>query len=283
MNQHLTYKLRYIAVAMVGSLVLNACQKSFDPNSYKPEKSFGGFSSSDQIAPESLIAFFPFDGNLTDDVSKTSADNSGTTFGTGIKGQALSVGLDHYALFVPTTAIKGLQSFTIAYWINTSINTAGIQAPVCFVNPTNFWGNLDMYFDAQTADKAAFKMHLFGDGGNVEQWLADWSITNPWDSWQHVALSYDMPSGTFTFYVNGVKMGSVTNTNFKQPNFAEVPKIVFGTIQLKTTPILSSGSNGEAPTWASYLLGSIDQLRIYNKALPAKDLNALVQLEGLGR
>lgn len=281
MKQHSISNLRYITALICFAFLVSSCQKSFDPASYEPEKSFGGFSSSDEIDPESLIAFFPFEGNLTDAVSNTTANNFGTTFSTGIKGQALFVGLNNYALFEPTEAIKDLQSFTIAYWVNTPINTAGIQSPLCFVNPTGFWSNLDMFFDQQTPAASVFKMHLFGNDGDTEQWLQDWSITNPWDSWIHIALSYDMPSSTFTFYVNGTKVGSATNTDFKQPNFSDVPQIVFGTIQFMTNPSLTTGTGPQA--WASYLLGSMDQLRIYNKALPGKDLNALAQLEGLGR
>lgn len=266
---------------LFAALSFASCQKKFDPDSYKPAQTFGGFSSSDQIAPDKLVTHFAFEDGLSDSISNTAATGFGTSFGPGIKGKGLQVGLNNYATFVPTSAIKGLQDMTIAYWLNTPMNAAGIQTPVCFVNPTQFWGNLDMFFDAQSASSSVFKIHLFGSNGTKEAWMADWKLNNPWGTWNHIALTYQMSSGTFTFYLNGTAVGSSVQSGFGAPNFANVPAIVFGTIQFMTNPSLTSGADAQG--WASYLLGSLDEFRIYSTALPASDVKALYQLENLGK
>jgi len=261
------------------TLAMASCQKKFEPASYAPKQTFGGYDASNQVAASDLVAHFSFEGNLVDSVSKTAASNSGTSNSPGIKGQGMQVGLGNYAVFTPTDAVKNLQSFTLSYWINTPKNTAGIQNPVCFVNPTDFWGRLDMFFDQQADDKALFKMHVWGTGG--DQWMDKWFIPSPFGKWLHIILTYDMTSGTFAFYVNGALLGSVINKNFGALNFSSSPAIVLGTTQLMTNPLLTSG--GGPQSWTSFVLGTMDELRIYKKALGADDIKALYNLENLGK
>jgi len=273
-------------VAAIGFFA-SSCQKKFDPNSYKPAETFGGYSASSQIASTDLVAYWAFNGSLVDSVSNTSCVNTGTTFGTGIVGQGLQCGLNTYAIFTPTTAIKNLQSATISFWVNTAENSTGIQEAICFANSTQFWSNLDLFFDGQSATGATFKIHAYGNGGNSEEWLTNWTLNNPWNTWQHYVLTYDSASATFNFYVNGslyqsgTNVGTATAANFGALNFAAVPAIVFGTIQFMTTPSLTSGATSQS--WASYLTGVLDEVRIYDKALDASDIAALDKLELLGR
>lgn len=280
--QHLKIKRKpALAFMAVFSLLIISCQKKFDPKSYAPAQTFGGYSASNEIAPSNLVTHFSFENSLTDSVSNTSAAGTGTSYNTGIKGKALQIGLNNYALFTPTAGIKSLQSMTLTYWVNTGINTAGIQEPICFANSSQFWSNLDMFFDGQTTATSVFKIHAFGNSGNSEAWLTNWSLASPWDTWIHIALTYDMATSTFVFYANGTLIGSSVQSGFGAPNFANVPSIVFGTIQFQTNPSLTSGATSQS--WASYLLGELDEVRIYDKALDASDVKALYQLENLGK
>ncbi|MBN9383152.1 MAG: LamG domain-containing protein [Chitinophagaceae bacterium] len=278
-NNKPTIKQAACLIAVV-TLAMVSCQKKFDPKSYAPAETFGGYSASNQVASSNLVTHFAFEGNLQDSVSKTAATNAGTSFSPGIKGQGMLVGLNNYALFTPTDAIKNLQSMTVAFWVNTPINKTGIQEPICFVNPTQFWGNLDMFFDGQTDASSVFKMHLL-NSANADTWLASWSIASPWSKWIHIALTYDHGSGKFTFYVNGAPAGSATPSGFDGLNFAQVPAIVLGTVQFMTTPNLTTGATSQP--WASFLLGVMDELRIYSKALSGDDVKALYNLENLGK
>jgi len=56
--------------------------------------------------------------------------------------------------------------------------------------------------------------------------------------------------------------------------------MVFGCVQFQTDPSLT---NHGPESWASWLTGSLDEVRIYNKALTAEEVNALVVLQGKGK
>jgi hypothetical protein len=268
-----------LAIATL-ALVLGSCQKKFDPKSYAPAETFGGYAASNEVAATSLVAHFSFEGGLVDSVSKTSATGNGTSYGTGVKGQALQIGLNNYATFTPTDAIKQLQSITVTFWVNTPINTAGIQEPVCFVNSKQFWSNLDFYFDGQKDASSVFKMHVF-NSAQVDAWLTNWTLSNPWSTWMHIALTYDAASSKFIFYLNGSQFGTATQAGYGNLSWVNFPAIVFGTVQFQTTPSLTSGTTSQP--WASFLLGAMDEVRIYNKALSGSDVKALFQLENLGK
>jgi hypothetical protein len=263
------------------SLFIISCQKKFDPSSYAPVESFGGYTASNDIAPSNLVAHFSFESSLVDSVSNTSATGTGTSFSNGIKGQALTIGLNNYAVFTPTTAIRQLQSMTLAFWVNTPEDAAGIQTPVDFVDSTQFWGNFDTYFDGQSPTGATFKIHSFGSAGAQEVFLTNWNLVNPWNAWVHLAITYDATANRFTLYANGTQVGTSVVNNFGPLNFANFPAMVFGTIQFMTTPSLTSGATSQP--WASFLLGELDEVRIYNSPLAASDIKALYQLEKLGR
>lgn len=263
------------------SFIGSSCQKSFKPTSYAPPQTFNGYASSDEVGASSRIAYWAFDGSLIDSISNTSGVNTGTSFTTGIKGNALQGAINGYVTFNVTQQIKSAESFTISYWVNTAENTTGIMAPICFVNDSTFWGNFDMFFDGQTDNSAVFKMHLFGSSGAAEAWLTGWSLTNPWNAWMHLALTYDLPSTTFTFYINGIAQGNSMHANFGIPDFTKSSKLIFNTVQFQTVP--SSTSASDAQPWASYLTGALDQVRMYSTALSGDDIKALYQLENLGR
>jgi hypothetical protein len=273
--------MRSLPLLAAISCLLFSCQKSYNWKDYAPVQSFGGYTSSSEIAPSNLVAHFSFENSLVDSVSGTAADNFGTSFTPGIKGTAMQGALNSYALFTPTSGINGLQSMTVSYWVNTPMNPNGIMDPVCFVNSGQFWSNLDMFFDGQTDNSAVFKVHMYGNGGASEEWLPNWNLSNPWNTWLNIAVTYDQASSTFALYVNGVQAESATSPGFGPLNFQNFPKIVLGTVQFQTDPSLTTAT-GSQP-WGSYLLGALDEVRIYNTALGASDLRALYQLENLGR
>ena len=170
---------------------------------------------------------------------------------------------------------------TVAFWMNTTQDTLGTQELVDFVDSNQFWSNLDMFLDGQTSSGCVFKIHCYGSAGTQEAWLTSWNLTSPWGVWTHIALTYDATSNTFTFYVNGTQIGTTTQANFGNLNFSNFPAIVFGTSQFETTPSLTSGATSQS--WASYVLGVMDELRIYSTALSGTEVRSLYQLENLGQ
>jgi hypothetical protein len=282
------------------TVLLSSCYKKFDTKSYSPPLDIGGFSSSSEVASANLVAHWSFNGSIIDSVSGSSGINSGTTFTTGIKGQALQGGTSSYVVFDPGTTIKNLQSYTISFWINSPTNTGAIGI-FTLSNPNDFWGNLDIYQDnGGSGNQAVFKVHM--NNTNVP-WAGQFTDTKiNFGTWNNIAITYNATTSIFNIYQNGVALGvnsagNPANTvgprlNGSDPSsppvtpygalhFATPGKIAFGAFQFQTNPSLT-GSAG-AQSWASNFTGALDEFRIYNRALTASEVSSLVKLEGRGK
>ncbi|WP_026768174.1 LamG-like jellyroll fold domain-containing protein [Asinibacterium sp. OR53] len=262
------------------SMLLSSCYKKFDPSSYAPALSIGGYTSAKSIAPGNLVGYWSFDNNVTDSVTNTAGTNVGVGFVNGIKGAAMQGGVNKYVLFNPGSGIQNLQSFTVTSWVNSPQNTNGIAGILDIANTNSFWGNLTIFFEnGGTATNANLKVHVNNNGKDA--WLGNYNITNAWNVWMNIAVSYDAASSTFKVFVNGSKIATQVVANFGPLQFQNATKMVFGTVQFQTTPSLTSATSSQP--WASFMTGQLDEVRIYNKALAESDINALVKLEGRGK
>ncbi len=237
------------------------------------------------------MAYWAFDGSLKDSVGDLQATNKGTTFTeSGVKGQALEVGADHYLVFNnPGAAITNLKSFTISFWMNAPQNTQYGYGVFSIANSKDFWGNLDIYLDnGSTSDVTKFKVHLNnGNAFNKGQFLA-YDMKGAWDKWTQIVVTYDSStkaSTNFEIYQNGVSVYSTlikdTTNNYGPLQFENATAMVIGTWQFETDPNLTTGT-GPQP-WAGSLNGKLDEFKIYDQALSAADINALYKLEKAGR
>lgn len=269
-----------ISFLACGSLLFSSCYKEFDPSSYQPPLSIGGFTSSSEIAPSNLIGYWPFDETLVDNVTGNAGTNAGTTFANGIKKQAMDGADNSYVLFTPGSEIINMESFTISCWVNSPQNTDGIVGLIDLSNTSAFWGNIDIFFEnGSTADKALLKIHVTNNG--VDAWLGNYELLNIWNIWTNISVTYDAATSTFNVYVNGSNIATQTIDGYGPLNFTNVGDMVFGTVQFQTTPSLTSASGSQ--DWAGFLLGLLDEVRIYNKALSDDEVGALVKLEGRGK
>lgn len=273
-----------VALCTMTMLGVTSCYEKFDPESYAPSVTIGGFTSSDEIAKANLVAHFPFEGNYSDVVSNTAGTNTGTTFANGLKGQAMKGAKNGYVLFDPTTAILGLKSFTLTYWVNSQSTKAagGIIGLVSLSQKDGFWGNLETFFEnGDSETDAILKAHI--QNGTKDLWFTSSGIkiVNAYNAWTHIAITYDAASSTFSCYANGSKVATNTVDKLGDMKWKNPGKIVFGTSQFQTKPSLTSES--EAQSWASYLTGLLDEVRIYNVALKDAEVDALVKLESRGK
>jgi hypothetical protein len=273
--------LAFIGVAAM-TLAMSSCYKKFDPATYAPAFTIGGYSSTKEIAPSNLVGYWAFDESLVDSVSNASGTSVNTGFTNGIKGQAMQGADQGYVLFDAGDPIKNMQSFTITYWVNSPVNESGIVGLVNLSNTTGFWGNIDMFFENGSTEEAAkFRAHVTNNGGAIDQWIVKDDLPGVFNSWTNFALSYDAATGTFKLYVNGAAVATETNPDFGPIHFVGSGPLVFGTVHFQTDPSLTSATG--AQDWASYLTGALDEVRIYNTALTDTDVNALVKLEGRGK
>jgi hypothetical protein len=272
--------LKLLAMLAISTLLFASCYKKFDTASYAPAFTINGVTSVAAIEPASLVGYWAFDGSLIDSVTGKVATNNGTGFTGGFKGQALQGAGGSYAITPVTSTIANLHSFTVSYWVNSPLNANGIVGMVNISNTGGFWGNLDMFFEnGGNATTGYYKVHVNNNG--VDAWLGNYTLNNPWNTWINFTVTYDGASSVFNVYQNGNKIATSTQAGYGPLVFQNASDIIFGTVQFQTSPSL--GTAGGTQGWASYLKGSLDEVRIYNKALNADQVNAMVVLQGKGK
>ena len=288
MKKNKSISLSFILLSVL-CLILSSCQKKFDPSSYAPDKPFGGYNSSSEIAPSNLVAYWPFDNTLNDSVQSLAGVNTGTTFVNGKNGQALQGDSSSYVLYSNPGSLVNLKSYTISFWMNAPQNTNYGYGIFSINNSQDFWGNLDIYLDnGSSADSAVFKVHMNnGNAKNSGQFVGT-KIGNAWNKWVHIAITYDSSttaSSNFAIYANGASVYSSqlkdTTNNYGPLQFVNANAMVIGTWQFQTNPSLTTSATGQS--WAGGFAGALDNFRIYDKALSASDISSLFKLETAGR
>lgn len=272
--------LIYMVTAAAAALTISSCTKKFDPSTYAPELSIGGYTSAAEISAENLVAYWAFDDSLVDSVSNQSGTATGTSFTAGLKGKSLQGANNSYVVASTPGAVQNLKSFTVSLWTNSPQNTSGIVGLMDVANGNAFWGNLAIFFEnGATPEKGVLKVHVNNDGKDA--WLGNYDLTSPWDKWVQIAVSYDQTSSTFKVYVNGSRIATQVISGFGPLVFQDAQKMVFGTVGFQTNPSLTTAASKQ--DWASYMTGRLDQVRIYNKALTDEEISSLQKLEGRGK
>lgn len=266
-------------------LLFASCQKTFNPDSYAPVQSFGGFGSSNQIQPSNLVGHWSFENSLIDSVSTTVATGVNTTFSTGIKGAGLQGADKAYVISTPSNAIIGLQSMTVSLWVNVPQNTKATYGLVCLSNTGDFWGNFDIFFEnGSTPTNGVFKYHIENwqtATTDKDTWSDNLSIGDVWNKWIHLAVTYNAASSTFVVYQNGSAINTKVNVGNGALKFQNASALIFGTMQFNVTPKIGTADGPQS--WADYVPGKMDEIRIYKVALSAEEIKALYQLEKLGK
>ncbi|MBT3637087.1 MAG: hypothetical protein HN531_09120, partial [Opitutae bacterium] len=244
-----------------------------------PDIDGDGFSNAEELAagtdPHSpaskptlqtgLVAWFPFDGNAND---ASGNGNHGTvhgaTLGTdrhGRPGKAFGFdGVDDYVLVQNAPSVG--QSFSLCSWIRLTRKSSMqyyhsdstiLSNSVTNANYANYALNV---FGPERGNKAGF-LEFGGRLDSNPHWTASGPPVDD-GHWHLVSGTYD---GTKkTLYMDGTPL-------FAQPAQGHVTS---GTGKLFI---------GSWPTSTRFLNGSIDEVRIYDRALSAIEVQALYQLE----
>jgi hypothetical protein len=175
--------------------------------------------------------------------------NNGTITGatrttTGKFGGALSFsGTGKWVTVPDSTSLHLTTGLTIEGWMNPTANGAGS------------WRAMAV---KETAGGLSWALYPFGDAGfpsahvftTSELWAR--GPTKPaLNAWTHVAATYD--GTTIRLYINGVQAATAPQT---------------GALIASTQPLRFGG---DAP-WGEWFQGSLDELRVYNRALTAAEV-----------
>lgn len=200
--------------------------------------------------PSGLASEFTFDegsGSVAkDSVTGLSATISGAQWTTGKNGNGVAFTSDGNAVNIPSSGRVSSTARTVSFW----------------ANPTSFRYYNMLYEDASheyTAFNAGSQLRVnWVDGsGNEDAW--NFTIGATAGAWQLITVVYDTDSAapSIKVYRNGVLADSHTLTK----GYTASPVAVIGA----RSPISGGG----------YLGGSLDEFRIYSRALSASDVQSL--------
>ncbi|MBO9591457.1 MAG: LamG domain-containing protein [Niabella sp.] len=297
-------KTYYIGLYLIVLVLVASCTKANKDDDFTPGEPPpvpGGYTNSSQIATANLVGHWAFDGSLVDSVTGTNGTNKGATFAAGRKGQAYQGSATAYFTFDPGAKLQQLKSYTIAFWINSPVNSGAIGI-FTLARTDDFWGNLDIYQDGNgpAADSAIFKVHMYNKS---VAWAGQFTDTRVnCKTWVHLTITYDGATSIFHIYQNGIDLGVNTAGNpartkgpklngsdpgsppvtpYGNLQFFNATKAAFGTFQFQTSPSLTTGAGPQS--WANNFTGLLDEFRIYDRALTTPEVAALYKLERQGR
>ncbi|HEX6761239.1 MAG TPA: LamG-like jellyroll fold domain-containing protein [Gaiellaceae bacterium] len=200
-------------------------------------------------ASTGLVAAFGFDEGSGSSVADASGSgNTGTvqngTWAAGKFGKALQFNGSNTRVNVPDSASLHLTTgMTLEAWVDPSTVNGAWRDVI-------YKGNDNYYLEA-TSDNASRPDAGLIAGGSYGD--AFGSAALPANSWSYLAETYD--GSTLRLYVNGTQVASTAHT---------------GSIATSTNQ-LQIGGDG---IWGQYFAGLIDEVRIYNVALTAAQIQA---------
>ena len=246
-----------------------------------------------------LKSFWSFENNTNDGgENKLGGTPANVSYVTGINGQALKIGTGGYLLLKlteknsypngyvgsPADTLANLGSYTLAFWMNgVGPVDGGAQGLFSISNKNEFWGNLDLFLEnnnnAADQSEAFLKVHMFNlnaSDGKGEQWN-EVKIPGALNKWTHIAVTYNAANSQFSIYANGqptaINNKVLDGGNYKGLKFKDVNGMVLGTYQFQTNPSLTTNHGAEG--WARSFNGSLDQFRIYDRALTPAEITDL--------
>src|ERR1035438_7724046 len=204
-----------------------------------------------------LVAYYPLNGNAND---ASGHGNNGTVNGAtltqdrfGITNAAYSFnGINNYIGFagVPTSQVD---NWTMTAWVKpaslsqpASLNQVGVAVSLGYNDPING----DGYALCINGPGEATDGQLFGIFGGIA-WINSGFTFTSTSEWYQVVMLRN--SGVTTFYVNGAPTPNSTTTSPSAPSAFTI------------------GSQ----TGIRFFNGAIDDVRIYNRALPANEVAEL--------
>lgn len=279
---------------MAFAAVMASCKKDGNPNNLpavSPSSYAGkidGYDSSGQIFSANLIAYWSFDDTKVETVSGTApAQSLNDAFvAGGVRGKALSLtaGYLYYATQFQRFKADTLKSFSISVW--TKIVNNGSKRTMLFqlARPGMFTGNINFALNTNAAtsvDNLTIQPTFVTVGGGTQDNLNN-NIkpkTGTAD-WTYLVLTYNGTTGVFDIWADAVKVGGFPNrgvgTNLFKAN--EPNEIIIGS-NYNGIP----GKSVSTDVSFAPMTGQVDELRIYNIALPDAYIKALFNLGKAGK
>ncbi|MDZ4227745.1 MAG: LamG domain-containing protein [Candidatus Levybacteria bacterium] len=213
-----------------------------------------------------LIGWWKMDGDAKD---VTPNSNNGTVTGavltTDRKGQAnkaYSFDGDDDITVADATPLHTTQAITVSWWAKTE----SISESHTMISKFTTTGNQRMFLAGMSADNPTnFRVAVYPAGTvtPIKNYRVDENISD--GVWRQFAFTFEAgsPDGTLKLYINGVEKTVVETTDDAVPSLFD-----------STSPV-RIGAHEVAGSLTSLFVGSIDDVRIYNRALSSVEITAL--------
>jgi hypothetical protein len=202
------------------------------------------------VLPDGLIAYYPFDGNANAKIGTLNGTVSGATLSTGRNNESNTAysfdGVDDYIEF-GAGMLSGDGEFSILIWINTS---SGSFARI--LSQRNGGYNGQYIVELESDGEIEFYTYSSLTG----KWIVRSSSALNDGNWHHLAFVQQDNGGKM--YLNG-SLDQTDNSN--------------GKVNLLSTNKTYLGKDGRNNS--SFYTGKVDDLKIYNRALSASEIQTL--------
>ena len=286
-----TYNIKWIACLAIAATMFSSCEEDGNPNDLPDvspadyEGKIDGYNSSDEIYPKNLIAYWSFDDTKNELKSGTAptASANDTYIAGGVKGKALrlNAGYVYYATQFAKFKTDSLKSFTISHWIQILNNGSKRTMTFQLARPGLFTGSINVQlnthsFPASNTDVLRIQPTFSTVGGGTQDNLNNnLSPKIGADKWTHILLTYNGATGVFNIWADGIKVGGFPNRGVGNNLFKayEPNEIIIGSNYNGIPGKQVSTDVNFAP-----MTGNIDEIRVYNIALPDAHIKSLYNL-----
>lgn len=292
-------KLKTGGLLAVLAAALTACSYNGNPNNLSEvspadfKDKVDGFSSSNDIYAQNLVAYWNFDGTSNEQKTGTAATSSlnATFTDGGVTGRALRLdsGYVYYARQFPGFATDSLKSFTISQWVKLANNGKTQTMTFQLARPTMLSGNISVAIETnfRRAGNDTLIIHprfMTQNGGMQDNLNAPWTrnfkpaLGNA-GKWTHVVVTYNRSNSVLQIWADGVKIGEPEYQNRGTNYFyAHGPSEVI----MGATYNFIPGKKINTDASFSPMRGQLDEVRVYNVALPDAHIRALYNLGRAG-
>jgi glucose/arabinose dehydrogenase len=202
-----------------------------------------------QPGPAGLVAAYGFEEASGTGVTDASGNGNAGTLGSATRttsgrfGSALTFNGTSALVTIPDSSSLDLTTaMTLEAWVYPTAS-GGWRDVV-------YKGTNDLYYLESSSDQSS-KPAAGGTFSPSPLYSSGAALAL--NTWSHVAVTYD--GATLSMYVNGTQVASRAQT---------------GAIQTSTGPLTLGGD----PLYGQYFAGRIDEVRVYNRALSATDIQA---------
>jgi Concanavalin A-like lectin/glucanases superfamily len=220
--------------------------------------------------------------NAVDSIRANFAVSNPFTSVSGIKGQGVKgvATKDKAIKYTSANDFSKSTSVSVAYWVKNTPQTDG-EPEFHFSLPSkDFWHESAMFLLVEKGGPNA-------DNSTTAAMACTFALQDHWvefrgvnrlpnvldGNWHHLAFVYDQNTSIVTAYVDGVAKaytGTANNIGLGPINFKNVSNLVVGGWNKH-----AGGVSGPGDAWIHSYSGSMDQFRLYGKALTASEVQAL--------